>query len=243
MGVCTNGRGRAASSRSGHPMRRHVPHLPAFGARAGSGDAGRPRLACRPADEVLGAEHPLSRTVSALQAVTRHMLTVGALLSVGAVASAAGATWGQPLTAAAGAVLLTLAAAAGVLVASQGDHARALIEHGDENLPIPAVRHERERLLDDDRRADLAGLIDRIVREGTEFSAPGPIRPLYDPRSIAATADDLREVAELLRSRPRSARGVAAAQRLLINGASPLYGGDARALRTELQRIRFLLHG
>jgi hypothetical protein len=222
-------------------MKRHAPHT--FDACACSADAAHARLACRPAREVLGAEHPLSRAVSALRAVTRHMLTIGALLSVGTVASVAGATWGEPLTAAAGAVLLTLAAAAGVLVATRGRHARALIEHGDEDLPIAAVRRQRQRLLDDDRRTHLARLLDRIARQSTEPWPPGPVRPLYDPRTIAATAADLRDVAYLLRNRPQSARGVAAAQRLVTDGASPLHGCDARALRTELQRIRFLLHG
>jgi hypothetical protein len=111
-------------------MTRHAPHLPAFDAHACAPDADPARLACRAAAEVLGAEHALSRAVSAFQAVTRHMLTVGALLSVSAVAWVVGATWAAPLTAAAGAVLLTLAAAAGVLVANQGAHALALIEHG-----------------------------------------------------------------------------------------------------------------
>ena len=224
-------------------MKRHPPHSPLVGVPAGSPDADGARGDCRPAAEVLGAEHPLSRTESALQAVTRHMLTVGALLLVGAAASAAGATWGAPLTAAAGAVLLTLAAATGLLVANRGERARALIEHGDENLPIAAVRRERDRLLDDERRAELARLLDRIADRRVEPSPPGPVRPLYDPRTIACTSADLRGIAELLRNRPQSARGVAAAHRLVSAGESPLYGGDARALRAELQRIRFLLHG
>jgi hypothetical protein len=224
-------------------MKRRATHRPALGACAGSADADRAPRPCRPAGEVLGAEHPLSRTASALHAVKRHMLTVGALLSGGAAGSAAGATWAEPLTAAAGAVLVTLAAAARVLAANQGEHARALIERGDENLQIPAVHRQRERLLDDDGRGDLAGLLDHLARQGMRSSPPGPVRPLYDPRMIAATAADLREVAELLRNPPRSARGVAAAQRLVTDGASPLYGNDVRALRMELRRIRFLLHG
>jgi hypothetical protein len=58
---------------------------------------------------------------------------------------------------------------------------------------------------------------------------------------IAAASADLIDIAGLLRGSPSSARGVAAAHRLVTNGGSPLYGGDARALRSELRRIRFLL--
>jgi hypothetical protein len=222
-------------------MKRHAPHPPALGTRSAHAD--RASRAFRPAGEVLGAEDPLCRTVSALQAVRRHMLTVGALLSVGAAGSAAGAIWGPSLTAAAGAILLTLAAAAGVLVAHRAGHARALIEQGDEHLPIAAVRRERDRLLDDDGRADVAGLLDHIAGQGTEPWPPGAVQPLYDPRTIGAAAADLREPAELVRTPRPSARGVAAARRLVTVGASPLYGRDARALRAELRRIRFLLHG
>ena len=113
---------------------------------------------------------------------------------------------------------------------------------GDEDVPIAAVRRQRERLLDDDGRADLARLLDRIAGHSTEPWPPGVVRPLYDPRTIAATAPALRDVADLLRNRPQSARGVAAAQRLVTDGASPLRGCDAQALQTELRRIRFLLH-
>jgi hypothetical protein len=160
-------------------MRRHGPHPPAFGARADSADGDRACSAFRPAGEVLGGEHPLSRTVSALDAVTRHVLTAGGLLAVGAAAAAIGATWGAPLTVAAGAVLLALAAASGLLVSTRAAHARALIEQGGEDVPVAAVRRERDRLLDHGRRADTARLLERIADRRAEPWPAGPVRPLH----------------------------------------------------------------
>jgi hypothetical protein len=52
----------------------------------------------------------------------------------------------------------------------------------------------------------------------------------------------LHELAELLRADPGDARAVALVWRLVCDGAtSPLYGGNAGELRTELARIRFVL--
>ncbi len=56
------------------------------------------------------------------------MLPVCGLLTVGVAAAATGATWAGPLTAAAGAVHLAVAAATRLLATSRGAHARTLIE-------------------------------------------------------------------------------------------------------------------
>jgi hypothetical protein len=65
----------------------------------------------------------------------------------------------------------------------------------------------------------------------------GTTRPTLAARYTTSTDSTL------LRNRPHTARAVAAVQRLATDGASPLHGYDAQALRVELRRIRFLLYG
>jgi hypothetical protein len=65
----------------------------------------------------------------------------------------------------------------------------------------------------------------------------------YSAHTIAAAVPGLREVEALLRSDRPAARGVALAQRLLVDGRSPLHGSNARALCEELRRIAVLLQG
>jgi hypothetical protein len=68
---------------------------------------------------------------------------------------------------------------------------------------------------------------------------PGP--PLFDRAVVGGVADELRELAALLRDEPSSARGVALAWCLLSDGVrSPLHRGDVTALREELRRIHLL---
>ena len=58
-----------------------------------------------------------------------------------------------------------------------------------------------------------------------------------------AVAPDLATLAAQLRSADTNLRGVAAVERLLIDGTSSLYGQDDTLLSEELHRIRYLLQG
>jgi hypothetical protein len=58
-----------------------------------------------------------------------------------------------------------------------------------------------------------------------------------------AVAPDLATLAAQLRSGDTNLRGVAGAERLLIDGTSSLYGQDENLLSEELHRIRYLLQG
>jgi hypothetical protein len=66
------------------------------------------------------------------------------------------------------------------------------------------------------------------------------IRPIYDPRVVSALSAELAEVARLVRD-GGGLRGLARAERLVIDGGSALYGSSEEAFRQELRHIRFLL--
>ncbi|MGB0093750.1 MAG: hypothetical protein WBP81_14620 [Solirubrobacteraceae bacterium] len=62
-------------------------------------------------------------------------------------------------------------------------------------------------------------------------------RPLFHPRTVAAILEDLLAVARALEAEGVSAQGVARAERVFTDGASPLYGHDVIALHAELRRV------
>jgi hypothetical protein len=117
----------------------------------------------------------------------------------------------------------------------------ALIAAGREDLPLAPVERERGRLLDPRTRSCLAASLESLVEEARHASPLG-VRPLFDRLVVAAVADELLEVAELLRVAPSSARGIALVWCLIWDGVeSPLHRGDVAELRGELGRIRYLL--
>jgi hypothetical protein len=195
----------------------------------------------RPSDaKLIGRAHPLARVSRAVAAVERMALAVVALLiaSVG-VGDAAVA---QAVTVSAVGVLLVLVAGGAVLRNERRRLAVDLIVEGQEWLPVRAVVRERERLADMRSRARLAKSYECVFEEGLGLKrpAPGPL-PMVRPRVAAAVLAELGAVAALLRSGRPGLRGVALAERLLIDGRSPLYGEDVAALRDELGRARSLL--
>jgi hypothetical protein len=221
--------------------RTHAPHPAVVGAQTGSPDADRTGVACRPAGEVLGAGHPLARADEALRAVARQSAAAGTLVAAAAVAWAAGATWARPVTAAAGVTLVALAAVAGLLLGRRRAEAVALIARGGEDVPLRAVAAQRERLLGDRRRAELARTLEYLAEVHLRAHPPTRTRPLGQRTAVAPAAADLHAVASVLRERPCRAHGVAVAQRLISAPGTPLYADDARALRSELRRICYLL--
>jgi hypothetical protein len=65
----------------------------------------------------------------------------------------------------------------------------------------------------------------------------------YCPRTLSAATPQLAEIERLLRGDAAGLRGIALAQRLLVDGSSPLHGADAQRLSEELRRIVVLLRG
>lgn len=184
------------------------------------------------------------RVTEALSTAYRQALAVGLMLAVSAGSAAAGSSWGPPVALAAGLLLLLIAAATAGLRCAERTRAIDLIVDGEEWLPLDAVRRQRRRLLSARTRAVLARSFESHARDVVDRrrSTVRSARPVYDRAVIAAVAVDLRAVAEALRRRqPTAVRGVAMAERLLIDGLGPFYGHDVDALRAELRRVLFLL--
>src|SRR4051812_9560059 len=194
-------------------------------------------------DQLLGPDHPFARANDALAAVRRQVAAV-ALLLVGSLAALA-LGFGQAVTLVIGAsiVLLGLGLVAGEQWDRRRHAARQLVLDGRESLPLAPIQRERRRLLEARTRHYVARSFERVLQHVTRRPAPVPVsvRPLFDVRTVAAVVDDLCEIVKLLNAGVGPARGVALAERLLIEGVSPLYGYDAIALRDELRRVRYLL--
>jgi hypothetical protein len=87
----------------------------------------------------------------------------------------------------------------------------------------------------------LARWLDGIRAEAEHPIRAPRARPIFSVRVIASVAPDLATIAAQLRSEDAGLRGVAATERLLVDGTSSLYGRDENLLCEELHRIRYLL--
>jgi len=190
---------------------------------------------------LLGPEHPLARADSRLRTLRAQLAVTVALGFVSLVASLLLGSNALHLALGAGAVSTVLAGAMTMARASVRERALELIASGREELPLPAVESERDRLSDRRYRRRLARTLDVISAD------PGP-REWWAPiaanrEAVHAARAELSEIARLLRDLPNvRARGVALATRLVRDGAtSPLYQGPAPRLREELGRIRHVL--
>lgn len=189
----------------------------------------------------MGPDHPLVHVSEGLAAVAWQSLAVASVLAASVIALAAGAGWAPGMAASSGVVLLALGAVGALLRQRGRDPVLALIAGGREDLPLDTVERERHRLLDRRTRSCLAASFESLVEEAANPQLmPGP--RLFDPVVVGSVADELQQVAALLRDAPSSARGIALAWWLLSDGvASPLHRRDVGALREELGRICHLL--
>jgi hypothetical protein len=123
------------------------------------------------------------------------------------------------------------------------DRAQEVIAAGYERLPLRVVRDERLRLSSHRERERFARSLERLLKDAQNWNRILPAtRPPHGVRELRFAEREVREVAGLLRSDPVYVPGVARMARFLSDGAaSPLFGGDDEALRTELRRIRDLL--
>ena len=205
----------------------------------------RPRLRVSrahppPGAQLLGISHPFVRTSRSIAAVPRQAFAVLAVL----VASRAvgGSVAGLALTVGAVSVLLVLLLQGAALLDQRRRLALDLIIEGRDRLPIAAVARQRGRLAKPRSRRRVARSFERVFEDGLGLRrlAPGPL-PMVRPGVAAAVLAELGAVGALLRSPSPGIRGVALAERLLTDGASPLYGQDVEALRGQLVRASFLL--
>jgi hypothetical protein len=199
----------------------------------GLGDAG----------EVLGADHPLARTIDALASVDRQALAVAGILLASVIAGVEHAQWAPAMALAAAAVLGVLLVAAAGLSHREHDLVLALIIDGHEELPITAVQAERERLMSPRIQACLLATLTALRENRCRYHPPTLTGLLVscNPRVLAAAGEELREVIDRLSDEQPSAQGAAAVQRLLTNPRSALYGQDPERLRHQARRITHLL--
>jgi hypothetical protein len=190
---------------------------------------------------LLGPEHPLARADARMRTL-RTQLAVTVLLGLSSLlASLLAGSPALHLAAGAGALSVVLFGAVLMARASLRERALELIASGREELPLPAVENERNRLSDHVYRRRLARTLDAIIAE------PHPRDwwfPMFaDREAVHGARAELTEIARLLRELPNvRARGVALVTRLVRDGAtSPLYQGPAPQLREELGRIRHVL--
>jgi hypothetical protein len=189
---------------------------------------------------LLGADHPFVEASVLLQRIARQSLAVASVLLGAIAASIAGYAWAWTLMLGAGWVLLILLLLAAGFHHCTRDHAIDLILQGCQNFPIAAIEHQRRRLRSARTRSRLARsvmLAAEGVSRGPEWPDVGRPAKLHH-QTIEDAVDDLLEVAQALATEEVSVQGVARAERLIIDGASPFYGDDMIALRAELRRIR-----
>jgi hypothetical protein len=192
---------------------------------------------------VLGEGHPLVQAIDALRVAMRQWTVVSVVVLGSGVVSVERRAWGAPLCIAAAVVLAILTVIVVSLRQRRRDLAVDLILEGRENVPIPAVRHECERLSSGRTRRALARAFEDITEEVTRpprFQLRGS-RPLYHRAVVARASPELQAIVGLLKATDGQVRGVAQAERMITSGISPLYGWDAAALRDELGRVIDLL--
>ena len=195
------------------------------------------------ADTILGADHPLARVLGRRRAVLEQSLVVAVVLSASIVALADGLPVALAFVVAAASVQSVLVCSIAMLSCSKRTHVLDLIVEGRGDLPLHDLARERRCLLDREHQHQLAGWLDGIRTEAEAPVRAGRGRHIFSVRVIVAVAPDLATLSAQLRSADTNVRGVAAAERLLIDGTSSLYGQDENLLSEELHRIQYLLRG
>jgi hypothetical protein len=206
-------------------------------------DTMSPDAPFRRPDELLGPDHPLSRTSGEFDALVHQIAAVATVLAGSVGALGFGVSRAAPLVIGATIVLLCLLAVTWPAWDRRRRAARDVVLEGREVLPIAVVQRERARLLEERTRGYVARSLERVLQHVTRRPTPVPasVRPLFDVGTVATVVEDLQAIIALLRSETPQARGVALAEQLLTEGFSPLYGENALALRDELRRVRYLL--
>ena len=195
------------------------------------------------AKSVLGAEHPLVRSLG-LQRVRLFQLLVTAVPILLGIAGLFRHEARAPVVLGAAALVELALLLGAVLVYQQTrEHARALIAAGRERIPLRSVDRERRSLASRRQRLRLARSLERCLRDAQRWETTLPqARPFVDVRPLRLASREAREVATRLRSHSPAVRGVAAVFQLLTDSrSSPLYAGEAQELRAELVRIADLL--
>jgi hypothetical protein len=188
-------------------------------------------------------DHPLTRASAALDATVRQLLVVAAMFAGSVAAALEHDSWARSLAVASAVVLLAFVAATLLRRQTRRDRALDLIVEGRQSIPVSVVQRQCRRLSRPKTQRTLARALNSMVDDTLHRPWPLPLssRPLLHRPLIARLHIEIRAVAELLGSGSASIRGVAFCERLVTDGASPLYGEDATSLHDELCRARSLL--
>jgi hypothetical protein len=190
----------------------------------------------------LGAGHPLAGVLREAETVFAQLVSVTAVQAAGVVLLFGTLRFGLSLAIAGVVVQLGLVCRLAALKARRREVCLDLIAAGRERLPLACVGREWRRLLNPRTVEQLAGSVDEILRVVDQRPPMHPAaRPIFHIPVIRRVAPELRQVASLLRGGRPCVRGVAAVERLLTSGDSPLYGVEVESLRQELGRVRYLL--
>jgi hypothetical protein len=121
------------------------------------------------------------------------------------------------------------------------DVCRDLVIEGRGEVDVRVVQGERCRLAEPCHRARLARSITSLVQASERPPTRPRARPVFSARVIRSVEPELRAIAERLCAGEPPVQGVALIERLVHDGASPLYGSEVDPLRRELGRSRYLL--
>ena len=195
----------------------------------------------RPAD-VLGAQHPLVRTLARLDVARDQFVIVAALLASGVGMLVTHFAAAIALIAAATAVELVIGCRIAVLRESRRLCALDLIAQGGAELPIAAIERTRAQLRATRQRQQLARAVDTLL-DPRPRTFDVVVTPWQFARSelVVGVREELQEISLQLRRPDAGVAGIAMMERLLRDGTSLLHGDDPRRLREELGRVRFLL--
>lgn len=197
----------------------------------------------RPADVLLGPDHPLTRVARTLASVRRQLWVCTAFLLALAVAFRSNPARGAWLIGSAAVVALALAGLVTWLKDECRRRARdVIIQHGA-SLAVPEVEAEAGRLAGIEHRRRLAVRLETALDAAERWWQISPAsRPPPTVRNVLPHRETAFTAIALLRGEQASPRGVALVERLLDGGyGSALYVGDERGVGEELRRAVFEL--
>jgi hypothetical protein len=194
------------------------------------------------AERLLGRVDPLVDALDRLAVAVAQLIAVIAVLLLSVTAVIAGAQAAVPLALAAAAVSIGSACRTALRASDRRERACDLLIGGRVDVALAVVDRERMRLLDSRRRETLARSYESLGDEPSASGAvPSRASVIVTPSVMAKVRPELALIAVLLRDDAASVRGVAAAERLITTGGSPLFGPDHEMIRQDLRRIAHLL--
>jgi hypothetical protein len=183
---------------------------------------------------LLGSSHPLVTALERVGIASQQCQ----VLACATLAAVAGLALGMPgslaVLAAASVSTAAFVFARTILLTALRDRSVHAVATGNP-VTLPTVDRERRRLRDPEHHKHLAAWLEEIA-DGRAGAAS-----LVSASVIAAAIPELTAAASGLRQPNPAPRGVAMAERLLVDGGSSLYGPDPQVLRSDLSRIRTTL--